>query len=454
MAIVTLVYPYFRPSNDNSIFRFPPLGLGYIAASLKKHGISVDLVDCTFLSEEEAVERVRRSNPRILGIYVMFSMKKAAIKMARTLKNSCEVFVAGGPLPTSNPVDFLEDFGVVAVGEGEETMVELVDTIEKGADLSTVKGIVYKEKPEGRVQFTRSREFIQDLDSVPFPARELFDGKAYKKYYSKSFGYTITSMITSRGCPFQCDFCSRPVFGNEFKTRSAANVVDEIEAVLSLDYDRVWFADDCFTLGHKRLISICDEMIQRRVRIGWECLSRADTIDREVAHKMKRAGCVRVFFGIESGNDRILTLMKKQITISQARKAVDTAKQAGINVGAFFILGYPGEDDGTVLDTVKFASSLPLDYLSFTFPYPIPGTPLYERVKDRIMVDDWEEPKNFRLIRHDLLYHSAFSEGKLKFAVAKATVQFYARKYLSSYGYRLVGMPFEHLTDFTFRKLR
>jgi anaerobic magnesium-protoporphyrin IX monomethyl ester cyclase len=318
MTTVTLVYPYFRPSNDNSIFRFPPLGLGYIAASLEKHGIPVDLVDCTFLSEQEAIMKVRGSNPRIVGIYAMFSMKKMALKMAKTLSQSCEVLVAGGPLPTSNPVDFLEDFDVVVIGEGEETMVELVGVIEKGADLSMVKGIVYKEKPNGKVRFTPSREFIQDLDSVPFPDRELFDNIPYKKYYSNRFGYTITSMITSWGCPFQCEFCSRPVFGNEFKTRSAANVVDEIEAILPLKYDRVWFADDCFTLDRKRLVGLCDEMVRRHVKIGWECLSRVDTIDSEVASKMKRAGCVRVFFGIESGNDRILALMRKQTTTSQA----------------------------------------------------------------------------------------------------------------------------------------
>jgi anaerobic magnesium-protoporphyrin IX monomethyl ester cyclase len=363
------------------------------------------------------------------------------------------MLVAGGPLPTSNPLDFLDDFDVVVVGEGEQTLVDLVNSVERGVDLSAVKGIVYREKAKREVVFNVSREFIQDLDSVPFPARDLFNNEAYKDYYSKSFGYTITSMITSRGCPFNCDFCSRPIFGNGFKARSAVNVVDEVESILPLKYDRIWFADDCFTLDRKRLMGICDEMLRRRLRIGWECLSRVDTIDKEVAKKMRKAGCVRVFFGIESGNDKVLALMKKQVTIDQARRAVDVAKHVGLQVGAFFILGYPGEDDGTVLDTVRFASSLPLDYLSFTFPYPIPGTALYERVKDRIIVDDWEEPKNLRLIKHGLSYCSAFSDAKLKFAIVKATFQFYVRKYLGADAYRLVGMPFEQGTDFVFRKL-
>lgn len=452
MTTVTLVYPYFRPSNDESIFRFPPLGLGYIASYLKQHSVSVDLVDCTFLSQEESLERVRRSDPKVVGIYSMFSMKNKAMQVAELLRGDCELLVAGGPLPTLNPEDFLRDFDIVAIGEGEETMLEIVREAEKDADLSRVRGIAYREK--GKIKLTPSREFIQNLDSIPFPARELFDNQGYKNYYSKRSGYTTTTVITSRGCPFNCDFCSRPIFGNRFRTRSAANIVDEIETVLPLGYDVIWFADDCFTLDRKRLIDICNEIIRRGIRINWECLSRVDTVDREVTEKMKQAGCVRVFFGIESGNDSVLSLMRKQATAKQAEEAVYATRPSGIQVGAFFIVGYPGETDETVLETVRFASSLPLDYLSFTLPYPIPGTPLHERVKDKIILDDWEEPKHLRIIQHKLLYRSSFSEEKLKFAILKATVQFKLRKYLGARVYKLIGEPFEHLTDFIFKLLR
>ena len=452
MTTVTLVYPYFRPSNDESIFRFPPLGLGYIASYLKQHGVSVDLVDCTFLSQEESLERVRRSDPKVVGIYSMFSMKNKAMQVAELLRGDCELLVAGGPLPTLNPEDFLRDFDVVAIGEGEETMLEIVREAEKDADLSRVRGIAYREK--GKIKLTPSREFIQNLDSIPFPARELFDNQGYKNYYSKRSGHTVTTVITSRGCPFNCDFCSRPIFGNWFRTRSAANIVDEIETVLPLGYDVIWFADDCFTLDRKRLIDICNEIIRRGIRINWECLSRVDTVDREVTEKMKQAGCVRVFFGIESGNDSVLSLMRKQATAKQAEEAVCATRMSGIQVGAFFIVGYPGETDETVLETVRFASSLALDYLSFTLPYPIPGTPLHERVKDKIILDDWEEPKHLPIIQHKLLYRSSFSEAKLKFAILKATVQFKLRKYLGARVYKLIGEPFEHLTDFIFKLLR
>jgi anaerobic magnesium-protoporphyrin IX monomethyl ester cyclase len=454
MARVTLVYPYFQPSNDDSIFRFPPLGLGYVAASLRTQNIAVELVDCTFHSREEVVEKVRRSNPQIIGIYSMFSMKKSSLKLAQLFKDDCDLLVAGGPLPTFAPADFLDVFDVAAIGEGEETLVELVKCAEKGEDFSNVKGVAYKDR--GKMRFTPVRDFVLNLDRLPFPSRELFDNEAYKKYYSKRFGYTITSMITSRGCPFSCDFCSRPVFGTSFRTRSPSNIVDETESIVTFGYDRVWFADDCFTLNRVHLIDVCDELIRRGSDVGWECLSRADTVDREVARKMRQAGCVRVFFGIESGNNNVLALMRKQITVEQARKAVHVAKDAGLQVGAFFIIGYPEESDTTVLDTVRFASGLPLDYLSFTLPYPIPGTALYERVRRNggVATDDWEEPKRWGLIRHKLLYGSSFSEAKLKFAIGKAHLQFYGRRFLGEKGYGVVGVPFERLTDVAFRLMR
>jgi len=452
MTAVTLIYLYFHPSNDRSIFRFPPLGLGYIAAYLKRNNISVDIVDCTFLSEEEALKRVRRSSPNIIGIQSMFSVKRKALEFARLLRQDCELLISGGPLPTSNPEGFLQDFDVVVMGEGEETMLELVRNFENGSDLSNIRGIAYKDNC--KVKITPRREFIKEIDSIPFPARDLFDNRSYKDYYSRRFGYTITPIMTTRGCPYNCDFCSRPVFGETYRARSPRNVVDEIEEVVSLGYDRIWFADDCFTLGRSRLMGICDEMIRRRFRIGWECLSRVDSIDLEVADKMKRAGCVRVFFGIESGNNSILTLMNKKATIEQARDAVGLAKLSGVEVGAFFIIGYLGETNETILDTVRFASSLPLDYLSFTLPYPIPGTPLFERVKDQMLDPEWEAPSHPGMIEHELLYRSSFSETKLKLAIVKGYLQYYLRRYLGTHGYKLIGGPIEYLTDHLFKALR
>ena len=451
MTTVSLVYPYFHPSNDNSIFRFPPLGLGYIAAYLENHDVSVNLVDCTFLNMNQALDRIRRSRPDIIGVQTMFSMKGKATEFAQILRKDCEVLVAGGPLATSNPEQFLQDFDVIVLGEGEQTMLELVQALENGDSLEKVPGIIYKNGEQ--VKHTAPRGFIEDLDVLPFPARDLFENDAYKRYYKRHFGYTTTSTLTSRGCPFHCDFCSRPVFGNTFRTRSASNIADEVEEAHNFGYERIWFADDCFTLDRARLLTICNELIKRRIGMGWECLSRVDTVDTEIAQKMKLAGCIRVYFGIESGNNTILKIMEKHATIEQAQNAVNVFKKVGIQTGAFFILGYPGENQQTILDTVNFASSLPLDYLSFTFPYPIPGTPLYNRVKSQLTQEEWSEPNGFHLVKHKLLFHSDFSQNKLKLAMFKGMLQHYIHKYLGKRGYRFLGGPVEQTTEALYKAM-
>ena len=453
MKTVTLVYPYFSPRVDTSIFRFPPLGLGYIAAYLKQNHISVGIVDCTFLNQKQALKKIIDSKPKIIGIQSMYSMRNKSLELAHLLRDHCELLVAGGALPTTQPDAFLRDFDVAVIGEGEQTMLELVNRFENGGDLSQIKGIAYKDKDTGQVKRTPPRGLFDDLDRLPPPSRELFDNYSYKKHYSRRFGYKTTAIMTSRGCPFACDFCSRPVFGNEFRARSASKVADEIEEVISLGYNRIWFADDCFTLNRKRLIEVCDEIIKRGLKIGWECLSRVDTLDSDTADKMKQAGCVRMFFGIESGNDSILKIMNKQITTKQAYIATQLCKKKGIKAGAFFILGYPGENDKTILDTVKFASSLPLDYLSFTLPYPIPGTPLFERLRGKLVSEEWEEPKNIQMIKHKLLFDSQVSEPKMKFAVIKGMIQFYTRKYLGEKGYAFIGRPIEAVTDEVYDKM-
>jgi anaerobic magnesium-protoporphyrin IX monomethyl ester cyclase len=453
MTTLTLVYPYFHPHTDSSIFRFPPLGLGYIAAYLGKHGISVQIIDCTFLKQDEALKRIIDSKPRIIGIQSMYSMKEKTLELAKHLRPYCELLVAGGALVTTEPSEFLDEFDVAVIGEGEVTMLELINGFIANGDISKVNGIAFREKVTGKIKKTPSRELHETLDDFPNPERKLFENKAYQNYYKKNFGYTTTAIMSSRGCPFSCDFCSKPVFGSHFRARAASKVVDEVEEAIALGYSRIWFGDDCFTLKQERLFEICEEIIQRGLKISWECLSRVDTLDETTVKKMKQAGCLRMFFGIESGDISILALMKKQITIKQVQNALSLCKSNGIQAGAFFIIGYPGESDKTVLTTLKFASTLPLEYLSFTMPYPIPGTTLYEKLFPKIINDEWKEPKNINLVKHKLLFISGFSERKLKFAIIKGMGQFYVRKHLGRVGYAIIGFPFEYLTDAIFRLL-
>jgi anaerobic magnesium-protoporphyrin IX monomethyl ester cyclase len=209
---------------------------------------------------------------------------------------------------------------------------------------------------------------------------------------------------------------------------SAQTVVEEMKQIEELGYDRVFFQDDCFTLNPERVEKICDLLTSSDLKLEWMCLSRADTLTSNMAEKMARAGCVRVFFGIESGNERMLRVMNKQIDLEGVRSAVHAAKQARIETGGFFILGYPGETDTSLLDTLRFSSSLPLDYLSYSFPYPIVGTGLYTKVRGRITDSQWKKQRG-QANRHQLLFKGDFSEKKLRFAETKGTIQHYLHKY-------------------------
>jgi anaerobic magnesium-protoporphyrin IX monomethyl ester cyclase len=454
MTSILLIYPFLRPRHDNSEFRFPPLGLAYVAASLRKAGHEVSILDCSFLHRERAFAIAASSEAEIVGIYSMVTLREQSLHFARAVRGRARLLVAGGPLPSSDPCLFLDDFDLVVRGEGEQTMLDLVRAFETGGDFASIPGVACgSEARRGPRRLPRDlpRELAPDLDALPFPARDLLPNASYIEHGRRRYGYSITSLMSSRGCPFACEFCSNAVFGRGYRERSPSNVVDEVEETLSLGYDRIHFGDDVFTLRRERLLAICDEIRSRGLRFGWECLGRVDSIDREVARAMRAAGCERIFFGIESGSERILSLMNKHITTSRARGAVEAARAAGIRTGAFFILFYPGDTDDTVLETLNFAVSLPLDYLSFSLPYPIPGTALHARVRDRA-IRDWRQPQGL-IFDHCRIFDADFSEAKMRFGLIKGRLSFEFRRRSSSprpLGLRL----FERPTDAVLRLLK
>ncbi len=465
MTSVLLIYPYFKPRHKNPSFLFPPLGLGYIASNLRKGGHVVDILDCTFLEKKEARGRAIASKAEVVGIYSMASMRDEALRFARLLRDQSKLLVAGGPQPSSDPEPFLDDFDLAVIGEGEETILEILRSLEEGSDFGSVRGIAYRRGRAVRsalnprkgklalkdahceeVVVTEPRPLQECLDRVPFPARDLFANEDYIRYCRRRFGKASTALITTRGCPFHCEFCSRSVFGISYRERSPENVLDEVEVVLDLGYDHVHFADDVFTLNRDRVLDICQRIRDGGPSFGWECLGRVDSIDTTVALAMKEAGCERVLFGIESGSDSVLRLMKKRITVEKAKRAVSAAHFAGLKTGAFFILCYPGETDDMVLETLRFATRLPLDYISFTIPHPLPGTSLYERVKGKA-ASDAGSPDEV------MVFDAEFSKRKMRFVTLKGEVQFEIRKRLGR-GAPLVLAPFEVLTDEIFSRMK
>jgi anaerobic magnesium-protoporphyrin IX monomethyl ester cyclase len=452
---VLLIYPFFLPKRDRSVFRFPPLGVGYLAASLQRAGYSVHLIDCTFLDRNEALEKALAVKADVVGIYCMVTMLDDCINFAEHLRPTCRLLVAGGPLPTCDPEPFMEQFDVVVRGEGEQTMLELLHAWETQSNLADVAGIVTRRDASwpanGRLVYSPERIFQKELDRIPFPARELLPNESYIRQGRNKYGYSITTVMSTRGCPFRCEFCSNVVFGGSYRERSPENVVDEIEAALALGYDRISFADDVFTMRRARVVSICREIKRRKLDFKWECLGRVDALDETTALEMKAAGCARIFFGIESGSEAMLKLMNKEITTVQARQAVEAARQAGLEVGAFFILCYPGDTNDTVLQTLRFATSLPLDYLGLSMPYPLPGTELYNRTKDRIR-RDWH-PDESPFGSHVLIFDADFSETKMWFGIMKGRFQFEIKKRMGKLAPLLLAL-FEKPTDVIFRVLK
>ena len=314
MSSVLLVYPFFRRSLDRSRFRFPPLGPAYVAASLHRAGHQVRLLDCTFLSRERARTLALAAHADVVGVYCMATMRDDALWFARLLRGRCALLVAGGPLPTCEPEVFLTDFDAVVRGEGEQSMLDVLSAHAAGTDLGAVPGVVVGA---GGAAASPPRAFARDLDALPFPARDLLPNAAYIRHGRRRDGYAVTTVMSSRGCPYACEFCSNVVFGASYRERSAANVVDEVEEALALGYDRIAFADDVFTMRPERVAAVCDEIERRSLSFDWECLARVDGVDRATAVRMRRAGCRTVFFGIESGSDDVLRLMRKGITASR-----------------------------------------------------------------------------------------------------------------------------------------
>lgn len=359
-----------------------PLGIAYIAAVLENAGYNVKIIDSPALklSLKETVETIIKMKPDVVGVTASTPTFNRAIGLAENLKKVVDVpLVIGGPHSTTLPEETLSFscFDVAVIGEGEYTMLELIKCLEKGVSLNEVNGIAFKERD--KIAKTPPRAYIEDLDSLPFPARHLLPPLKY--YHPTPSAYRLlpqATMITSRGCPYHCTFCDRSVFGTKYRARSPKNVVDEVEElVYKYGAKEVRFWDDTFNINRKRVIEICKEMRRRRLDVSWTCLCRANLVDEEMLREMVRAGCWQIEYGIETGNEELLRKIGKGITLQQIKSAVEKTRAAGIKVRGFFMLGLPGETEQTLRQTISFAKSLKLDTAVFHITIPFPGTDLY-----------------------------------------------------------------------------
>lgn len=411
---VALVYPYFR-SRDPVEKLFPPLGIAYLASQLRELGVPVMVEDCTFRTFEEAVDRMVSSRPAIIGISIMVTMSRNAFDLLRELRERLPgtLFVAGGPLPTVNPAMFAERFDVVFCGEGDLTFPRFChDYLATGSTpdnlaplaLASYPGL-YRDHGGSLTVTPPVHQSSEILDRLPLPDRSGFDHPRYQAVMETNTGLKQTTLLVTRGCPFSCDFCSKPVWGDLFRKPPLEKVFSEIDEIISLGYDCLWIADDCFTLDSEYLAEFCHEMCRRKVPILWTCLSRVDRLTPGLVALMKEAGCRRVYLGLESGSNETLRLMNKRVTVEAGIRAVRLFSLAGIGTAGFFMVGYPDETIESIEKTFALALSLPLDEAWFTIPLPLPGTSLFSRVADQKSWDDWEVSSQVKFV-----YPSEFDE--------------------------------------------
>jgi len=425
-----LINPYFiklDPTQKKKRSPYEPLGLMYIGKILKKEGYKIGFLDCTFLSSiNEAKDEIKSSDPKFVGITCKITQTKYVKEFISFSKKLGITTIVGGPDPSLRPERYLKlGADYVIIGEGEETVKELLLCLIKGDDPSFVRGISFIKN--SKIIFTAPRPFIKDLDKLGAPDRSLIDIERYRNTWLEDHGFAMATVMTSRGCPYSCYFCSNPIapFGRRYTYRSPKNVVDELEEVIvKYGFDRVWFADDVFTINRERTIALCKEIINRGLKFKWSCLTRADRVDIELLKLMKESGCEEIFYGLESGAQEILDAMNRNMKVETMKKGMLLTKQSGIRIHTFIQVGYPGENYRTLLKTLELMKEIMPDEFSFTISYPLPGTKLYDLVDFLEDPDsEWDSPSENRL-----LFKSDIPNSALKFFIRKTKFEIALRR--------------------------
>ncbi len=365
----------------------PPMGIAYLAAMLRKHKYSVKLVDLAheFVRDFPAfLEFLKKENPELIGISLTTALFRPTINYAKQIKEILpdSFIVLGGPHPSAVGASLLEEINSadgLVVGEGDYAVLELMSELKKkNPNFKKVKGLSFREK-SGRIYDGGRTDLIKDIDSLPFPAIDLFNLEKYK---------TPLNIMTSRGCPYFCKYCFKGLFGSIFRQRSPENVVDELayykERFPKLYKERpLPIGDDCFNLNMVRAKKICDLIVERKLQAKFVCGTglRGDRLDEELVNKIKQIGTFFIFFGVESGDQEQMDYNGKSIDMEKLASGIDLVKKAGITTGACFIVDLPGTNEKTIQNTIKYMRRINVDKYNFSFATPYPGTELYKWIR-------------------------------------------------------------------------
>lgn len=415
----------------------PPLGLLYLAGYLQKHtehDISVIDSHVDELNYTELKLWIEKIKPDVVGLTAMTLTLIDVVKTAALVKETDKKIrvVLGGPHVYLFPEETinLENVDYLVLGEGEETFKELLDNLDDKSKLKNIPGLVFKDK--GNIVNTGVRPYIKNLDGLPFPARNLVPYKKYNSLLAKR--NPVTTIFTSRGCPFRCSFCARPHLGKIFRAHSAIRVVDEIQECVKMGIYEFLFYDDTFTINKQRVIDICREIIKRKLDIGWDIRTRVDSVDEEMIKYLKTAGCQGIHYGVEAGTEKILAVLNKDITIAQVKDTFDLTRKYGIPILAYFMVGNPTETKEDIYETFRVIKMLNPDYTHITIFTPFPATKIYiDGLKKGIIKRDyWREfaaaPRPDFIAPH---WDETFTREELNALLVKEYKNFYLRpKYI------------------------
>jgi len=368
--------------NQNDRYAQPPIGLALIAAFLEENGYSVMILDANALGLQPEQIPSLLADINVVGLNAMTPTIGSATAIVRCLKKASPelTVILGGAHATLLPEETLmnnQGIDVIVRGEGENTIIKLLQALEHKQPLGDIPGISYREN--GEVVSTPQNTENIDMDSLPFLAYHLLPWDKYRPHPPHGRAYPFVSIITSRGCPYRCSYCSKPVFGSKFRAQTPQRVVAEVKYYKErFGVGEIAFYDDVFTLDKKRAYEIADGLIKGGVRVHWTCESRVNLVDKELLRHIKEAGCYSIAYGIESASQEILNVLDKDVTLEQIAKAVTISQEVGLQTIGYFMLGSPGESVETIEETIQFAKDLKLDFAQFAIATPFPGTELYK----------------------------------------------------------------------------
>ena len=422
--------PLYSEANVSGVY--PPLGIAYLAAAVRQAGFPTTIIDghAENISQGKLIHRIVQSGAEFVGLFATTFNWPIVAQIARLLKErspNLQIWV-GGPQLTLFPTLCMEENTIdgAVIGEGEAVLPKILNQIKSGAISTDLPGVIFREGDK----IFRGKEsvIIENLDSLPLPALELLP---LLRYQALTLPMPFISMITSRGCPYKCRYCSQVYVGGRYRQHSANRVVEEmIRAKELFKVREIVFFDESFTADKKRVIEICDLIEQKNLKVGWNIRTRADRLDQELMPKLKKAGCYGIHIGVESGSPGIQKAMNKNLNLEKVAKVVKDAKKYDLVTRGYFMLGYPGETLDQIKQTINFARDIDLDWASFSITTPNPGTDIFHDgvTEGRFEKDYWEKYTKGEATKFiGFFTNSQYNEKDLKSLLRKAYMKFYLR---------------------------